>query len=260
MDPNENEEVLPDIVGPSPEGETAEDATEETLPTPESAPEQDFENIDPTKLSPELQKIYKGFQGSYTKKMQGMQKTLEGLQAHAERLQLMDRAMAGDPAARQTLAKALQLEAQKADHPQDDIPAQFTDSKHLVSTIEGRIMKQVAQAIQQNMQSMAGNYLQPIQAQMQYQQQMAEYESVKKVYPDFDAHIPAMIEVRQQYPGIPLEAAYKLVTYKSPAPRTQVTAKPGVRPSATKPKPSGQNMTFDEAAAAAVEELKGKRR
>lgn len=69
-----------------------------------SAPtEQDFENIDPASLPPELQSLYKGMQAAYTKKSQARETTLKASQ---EKAQAFEKIVA-DPEYRRAFLAAL---------------------------------------------------------------------------------------------------------------------------------------------------------
>jgi hypothetical protein len=265
MDPNSNEEVLTGPEGPSdsPVEETAttsETPSEPVKETPEA--EIDFDNVDPAKLPAEVAKYYKGMQGSYTKKMQGLKQAYEGLQSHTTRLQMLDRAIAGDPGAVAQLSRVLGLQQQnqQQQQPKDEFPEdfQFESPKHLVQYMDQRLGQMMQRYVQQHLQQVQAP-VQQIQAQMAYQQKLAQYENLKQTYPDIDMHIQPMLDLQKQYPGLGLPDLYKLATWKNPSRPEQLVTKPGARPAASKPKSnSNRNMTFDEAAAAALAELKGK--
>lgn len=234
--------------------ETAEQSEQQE--TPENI---DWDNTDPNKLPPEVQKYYKGMQASYTRKMQALASALEGLKTQASRLQLLDRAIAGDPEARAQLAGLIQVQqaqAQAQAHDVgDDIPAEFTDTKHLVSFFDNRLKTALAHAFN-HIQGMISQHVSPLQQNFYIQQRLAEYNALKTKYPDFDNYVEQMVKIKEQNPGISLEAAYKLATYKPPVPPSKLVSKPGARPSAIRPKDSDRNLTFEEAAEAAIRQLK----
>jgi hypothetical protein len=247
-----HEEVLVDDIPAESEEPVEADTPAETPeePSQETPEDFDWEKTDPNKLPPEVQKYYKGMQASYTRKMQGLSQALDGLKSHSTRLQLLDRAMAGDPEAQEQLSRFIQKRPESAPDA-DRIPDEFADTKQLVSYFDARVQKALQAAMQQ-----IGQQFAPIQQQVAYREQMAEYEATKAKYPDFDNYIPQMVEIRNQMPGLTLEAAYKLATYKNPVSPQKIVSKPGARPSAVKPRDDGKPMTFEEAAAAAIKHLK----
>jgi len=260
----DNEEVLvsdegtsdeletPEVEQETPEVEESESTTEESAETQE-APEVDFDN--PQNLPPELQKHYKGMQASYTKKMQSLQTAMNGLQSHLTRLELLDKAMAGDPEAVARVSQMLGKPQASEPKPTDDIPEVFESTKDLMSYIDNRFGSLVQQAVQ----NVLGTQVAPIQQHLQHQAKLGEYQAVKSKYPDFDMHVKEMLEIKQTYGELPLEALYKLATYQKPVKANKLTTPPsGPRPSAVKTKTNPDKpLSFREAAQLAIKELQG---
>ncbi len=255
------EEVLDPQGTSEPNSETPSQDSEKTPAPPEPEPEAeiDFEKIDPAKLPPEVAKYYKGMQASYTRRMQGLKTSYENLQSHATRLSMLDKAMAGDKEAAMQLSKIIGLQ-QHQEKPvgEDELGEdfQFESPKHLVKYMDGRFGKMIEAAITKHLGQIQAP-VQEIQAKMAYEARRNEYESLKKEYPDIDARIPDMLEIQKQYPGLGIADLYKLATWKNPVKPEQIVSKPGARPAAAKPKASlSKTPSWDEAAAAAIEELK----
>lgn len=264
MPTDQEQEVLPeaeDVGVVKDDNEPSEELEKET-PAEPVKPEVDFDidSVDPTKLTGEAAKYYKGFQKSYTQKMQGLSQALEGLKSHSTRLQMLDRAIAGDREATAQLAQVIGAEPKQPSKPtQQEIPAEFASTKHLTDFFDQR----VSQLVEARIAAAMGQYVQPIQQNMQQQQQMlqnqrneAEYNLAKKEHPDFDTHLEQMVELRRANPGLSLEQTYRLATYKVPVSPSQLISKPGVRPSGVMHKSSDHNLTFEEAAEAAIKQLK----
>jgi hypothetical protein len=255
------DEPLDESVEMTDESNTGDDPQE--TPEPEATPEPeidfDISKTDPTKLPPEVQKFYKGLQGDYTRKMQGLSQALEGLKTHASRLQLMDRAMTGDENARAELARIVGWErAQAQAHQADEIP-DFNNATDLVKFMDQRVAQAVQNAIRQTLESQVAPHLQQVQTmamEAHQQKQMAEYEATKKDFPDFDNYLPQMVEIRRGNPALTLRQCYQLATYRNPSPPSKIVSKPGARPAAVKDKNDGKLLSFEEAAAAAIKELK----
>lgn len=234
---DQTEDVSPDI-----EDETAEEAPE----TAEGEPESEAET-DPTKLPPELQKHYKGMQASYTKKMQALTEAVESLSPHRERLALFDKAIAGDPQARQRLAEIaavnqMQPQQQSVDN---EIPEAFETTKDLMQYLDKRFGETLKQTLSQIMPQMMGP-VQEMQQKSQIAAAQAQIDGMRAKFKDFDSHVPAILKIREENPGITLENAYKLATYNRPPSQQQTVAKPGARPKAVSPK-SDKPMSFEEA-------------
>lgn len=257
MEPNE--QVLNDEVE-SVETETPEieqETVEEEAPKAESEEsETDFESVDPTKLPPELQKIYKGFQSSYTKKMQSLTEAVQGLTPHRERLALLDRAIQGDPEARSHLARiAGQNATKQAEQQQEQYPEQFEDTKSLVNYMDQRVNAM----LQNTLRQMLPQVLQPVQ-QMQQQAALAEVnaeiERLKTSYPDFERHTDKMIQLKQEMPGLTLEAAYKLASFRAPVAPNKLVSKPGVKHNAVVSKEPQGPVSWDQAYKMALKHAK----
>lgn len=249
MEPNEqvlNDEVE-SVETETPEIEQETVAEEKQTPEPEPEQESDFESVDPTKLPPELQKIYKGFQSSYTKKMQSLTEAVNGLSPHRERLALLDRAINGDMEARSHLARIAGQTAQpQQQQQQEQFPEQFEDTKSLVSYMDQRVNAM----LQNTLRQMLPQVLQPVQ-QMQQQAALAEVNAeidrMKTTYPDFERHTDKMIQLKQEMPGLTLEAAYKLASYRAAVAPNKLISKPGVKHSAVTSKEPDGPVSWDQA-------------
>ena len=259
----ENEEVLSTEEGTSEfdDVEISETPdTEQETPEAESEVEEESEPIEvdfdnPQNLPPELQRHYKGMQSSYTKKMQALQNAMNGLQSHSTRLELLDKAISGDPEAVARVSQMLGRQQASEPKPTEDIPEVFESTKDLMSYIDNRFGSLVQQAVQ----NMIGQQVAPIQQHLQHQAKLGEYQAVKSKYPDFDMHVKEMLELKQTYGELPLEALYKLATYQKPVKANKLTTPPsGPRPSAVKTKTnSDKPLSFKEAARLAIKELQG---
>ena len=241
----------PDTEQETPEAESEEESAEPTDVSETN--EVDFDN--PQNLPPELQRHYKGMQSSYTKKMQALQNAMNGLQSHSTRLELLDKAISGDPEAVARVSQMLGRQQASEPKPTEDIPEVFESTKDLMSYIDNRFGSLVQQAVQ----NMIGQQVAPIQQHLQHQAKLGEYQAVKSKYPDFDMHVKEMLELKQTYGELPLEALYKLATYQKPVKANKLTTPPsGPRPSAVKTKTnSDKPLSFKEAARLAIKELQG---
>jgi len=227
-----------------------------------------FDFKDPQNLPPELKDYYNGMQASYTKRQQGVTDALRNLEPHAERLQILDRAQKGDFQAQAQIASMLGLNLQAPGQPQvqkQDEPVDvdsFETPSQLVAHMEKRqelAIKQALGAFQQQLVPHIRGLQQQQQQQLariQDEKSEAEYLSVKAKYPDFDNYIDNMIELRKSYPGLGMEKAYQLATYRKPVLKSSGTNRPGKSSSSVRQK-SKKIDSYEEAALAALEELEG---
>lgn len=259
---NETEEVL-DTTTEQPEEDTTEEveSSEETPEvaeeeTPEETPEPEFDG-DITKLSPEAQKVAKGFQASYTRKMQSLQSAMEGLRSHEGRLKLLDRAIQGDPEARNNLVSMFGQKQHQPAASEDDMPEQFESFKEMRTYFD----KHYESKMQQRIDGIIQQHIAPLVQHIQTQRAEAVINEARAKYKDFDAHVGKIIELREQNPGLGLDAAYKLARAEShpQIPRTATTTKPGKRPAATVSKSPDRLLSWEEASEQALRELKGGR-
>jgi hypothetical protein len=261
---NETEEVLETTTDQPEEDttevesseETAEGAEQET-PEPEPAPETPEFDGDITKLSPEAQKIAKGFQASYTRKMQALQTAMEGLKSHEGRLKLLDRAIQGDKEARANLASMFGNQTQPANAAEDDMPEQFGSFKEMRDYFD----KHYEGKMQQRVENILQQHIAPLVQHIQMQRAEAVINEARAKYKDFDSHVGQIIALREQNPGLSLDAAYKLARADShpEVPPTARVTKPGKRPAAAVSKGPDKLLSWEEASAQALRELKGGR-
>lgn len=227
----------------------------ETAPAPEKETAPDLG--DPTKLPPELLPHYKNMQGAFTKKMQAISETLESLAPHRERLALLDRAINGDPEALKNLQRIAGVQAPQAPAKEavEEIPEQFESTKQLMEFIDKRAQS-IAKKMLDDVMPQVQQPLQQMQEQAMKQKAMAEIDSMKVKYPDFEKQVPEILRIREEMGPIPLEAAYKLATWSAKVPASQLTPQPGASPKAIAPK-GGNAKSFEEAWEMAKEQLGG---
>lgn len=238
------------------ETETVAEEPAETEETAVSEEEQDWDG-DPTKLPPQLQKIYKGMQADYTRKSQELKGIVDSVNSHKERLALLDRAEAGDPEAMAALARFAKQDQKSAEQQKgfdfEQIPETFKTSKDMISYLDQRF----GAALQNYMNQVLQQHIAPLYKTsevVQTNEVKAQIDQMRSKYTDFDKHIDAIIEVKKQNPGISLEAAYKVASYQKPVDPRKTTAKPGVRPTAVKPA-TNKKMTWEEAVNLAKQSL-----
>lgn len=256
---NDTEEVLDDeeIVEETP-------AASQETPTEEGSETTDLDNVDPNKLPPELQKLYKGMQGSYTKKMQALEEALNGFTPHKERLALLDRAIQGDPEARSALARiaGVQQQTEKMPDTEDlykDVPEDFEDTKSLTKFFDNRVQSMFQEFMQSVLPEILQQHLAPVN-QISHEARVnkvnAEIERLRGQYKDFDQHIAAMIDLRKKNPTIELEDAYKLVSWRRSTSPEKIVSKPGASPRAVTTPPMKAGTSWEEAAHAARSQIK----
>lgn len=248
-------EVVDAGTAESPSTETTEGQSVESEGTPgqqtaETGQAASFDG-DINKLSPELQQVAKGFQADYTRKTQALQTALDGLKSHQARLDLLDRAISGDPTAREALASMFQRTAPAKQEQDEALPEQFASVSDMVKFLDGRFQG----IIQKHLEGVVQQHLQPVRQHIDYQRAQAEFDAVKTEFPDLEDHIDAIIKVREENPGIKLRGAYILATHKKAIPASAAVSKPGKSATAVKPKAQG-NMTWEESVRAASEILK----
>lgn len=219
--------------------------------TPEQQTTETGFDGDINKLPPELQQVAKGFQADYTRKTQALQTALDGLKSHQTRLELLDRAIAGDPAAREALGSMFQRPTPATQETEEALPENFTSVPDMVKFFESRFQGM----LQKQLEGVVKQHLQPMRQHIDYQRAQAEYDSVKTEFPDIDEHIDAIIKVRDENPGVKLRAAYILATHKKPIPPSAAVSKPGKSATAVRPKNAG-NMSWEDSVRAASEILK----
>lgn len=253
------EEVQNDLVVEDNKDEIAETPAKVKEETPQT---EDFDFNNPQNLPPELSKYYKGMQAAFTRKQQAVSEALSKLQPHAERLTLLDRAAQGDPQARAYIASTLGLQMQQPS-PEEPVDVDsFETPQDLVKYMQGQQEKAIQQALSQFQQQLVPQ-LQNLQMQQQQQmllaeekRQQTEYEAAKSKFPDFDNYLQPMIELRRQYPGMSMEEAYKLATYKKPIDANKATSTPKRAGTSTR-QPIKKIESFEDAVAAAERELAG---
>lgn len=248
-----------DITGDEPETEEVPETDESDAETGEASDGEtpDEVEVDPNKLPPELQKLYKGFQGSYTKKMQALQEAMEALTPHKERLAIMDRAINGDKEAMAHLARlAGKPEGepqQKTDAPAydyEDVPESFEDTRSLTKFMDNRFNAAMNNFMQYLNTQVLPQHLKPVselQEKAQAESVQAQISEMRSKYPDFDGKIKDIIEVRKQNPGIGLEAAYKLTTWTQKVSPQKLVSKPGARPAAMSAKAPKEGISWEDA-------------
>lgn len=248
-------EVLDTGTATEPSAETTESQSAEGEGTPDQQTEETGQtgsfDGDINKLSPELQQVAKGFQADYTRKTQALQTALDGLKSHQTRLELLDRAIAGDPQAREALGSMFQRSQPAKQEQSEEFPEQFASVSDMVKFLDGRFQG----LVQKQLEGVVQQHLQPVRQHIDYQRAQAEYSSVKAEFPDIDEHIDEIIKVRNENPGVKLRGAYILATHKKPIPSSAAVSKPGKSASAVKPKNAG-SMSWEESVRAAAEILK----
>lgn len=225
-------------------------------PAKETAPKADLG--DPNNLPPEVLPYYKEMQAAFTKKMQTVSDTLAAFAPHKDRLDLIDRAIAGDPAALknlQRIAGVPEPAPAPAKDPYGDIPETFETTKDLMQFVDKRAQA-IAQTIVEQVLPQVTQPLHDLQTKALEERARAEINAVQAKYPDFDQNIPAIVSIREKYGPIPLEEAYKLATWSPKVPASKLTPQPGASSKAMAPK-NASAKTIEEAFAMAQETLSG---
>jgi len=230
------------------ESEVTETPKPESTETPEPS-EEETPEVDPNKLPPELQKLYKGFQSSYTKKMQALQEAMDALTPHKDRLALIDKAISGDKEAMATLARIAGAQQppseakETKEYSYEDVPEAFEDTKSLMKFMDSRFNAALNNFAQYFQSQVLPQHLQPVQQlreESEAKAVQAQIAEMRSKYPDFDSKVKQIIEIRKENPGIGLEAAYKLSTWAPKVSAQKIVAKPGARPGAmTAKEPKG---------------------
>ena len=251
------------------EAVSEEESSQEVKPE-ESLKEQDFDSIDPNKLPAEIQKFYKGMQGSFTKKMQALQQAMDSLNPHKERLALVDRALQGDKEAQAVLGRIAGNGAPAPAPLPDqepfyrDVPKAFDNTRGLVEYLDKRfggfLQTYVNQMIPQIVQQQVAPAMAPLQ-QMQEQTArngvLAEVNRLKTAYPDFETKAAQMIELKKANPGLNMEQAYKLAAFRNPTAPSKIVSRPGVRPASVDS--TAKIGSWDDAAKEALRILKARK-
>lgn len=272
---NENLEVqssetdLPEIhdsepVSDNQNNDDSDTREKENLETPDTPSDETNElgKIDPNKLPPELQKLYKGMQADYTRKQQQLAKAIEGLEPHKEKLALIDKALTGDPEAMQKLSRITQSlpnqQQQQQTYDFNKIPETFESPKHLTDFFDQRMTAAFNNFLGYLNQNVIGKMQQPIaemQNQVLQEKVAAEIQSARAKYSDFQNKEKEIAKVVQKYPGISLDDAYKLVSFSPKVPAQKIVSKPGVNSRAVTHKPSSESMTWEDAFKLAKEQI-----
>lgn len=242
---NENELVLDENPEMSPESETPEGKAEKTNIQEEGQdgtegaeePGQVEFDGDITKLPPEVQTVAKRFQADYTRKMQTLKEATQSINAHRDRLALLDNAIAGDPNARKALGDMFApRQTEKQPEAEEDLSEGFKDVKHMFKVLDQRYQAGTKKMLEEFMQSLVDTHIAPMRQQTQQQAAKSAYDTAKTKYPDFDKYVPAMTKLFEENPYMNYEQLYKLATWeekqKQPA---RPTMKPGIRASSVKP-------------------------
>lgn len=252
----ENDEAEVQTEGDVPEQVTEESSQEETpSEQPETAPgAKETPTLgDPNKLPPEVLPYYKEMQASFTKKMQSLQAAVDAVLPHKDTVELFNKAMRGDPDARATIARIAGSPEQKPVQAEDELPEQFESTKQLMDYIGKSVQKMIEKSLQGQIAPLQ-QQSQEIQMERMKAQADMEIESCRKQYPDFDDKIDSILAVRKKYPGLDLEASYKLATFQQKVPVQNTTMKPGTSPSKVAPKRKSA-MTWEEAYEISKQEL-----
>ena len=236
---------------PSPQGQTGQAGQQQ---------DQFISGVDPSKLAPELQSVYKNFQAGFTRKTQEIAKERQELESQRQQLEqqsvvfrekaeMLD-TLSNDPGFQQWLVDRNQGRQQA--QPQQNL-SMGDRLREVLGTFEGSdalagaleiLSDNILQAVDQRLNTQLG----PVVQQAQQSRQVAEFQALRDWALQNNLEDPAnyreSIEIYQRkYPAIGVRDAYNMVVGSR---RTSLTTRPAIDrgnpPAAGTGQPAGQQQ------------------